>query len=166
MTHYSKKFQKSAKVAKAKVSDLKAHFKNTFETANAIRGMKLREAQQYFRQVLAKTRCIPFRRYNGKTGRTGQAKEFGTDKGRWPRKSVIAILDLLKNAEANANSKALDAKKLVVKHIQVDEARAMRRRTYRAHGRIGPYMRFPCHVQLALVEQKAAVPKPTSAAKK
>jgi large subunit ribosomal protein L17e len=42
----------------------------------------------------------------------------------------------------------------------------MRRRTFRAHGRVGPYMRSPCHVQLALAERAAAVPKPTSAPKK
>jgi large subunit ribosomal protein L17e len=166
MVHYSRKPKVSAKSALAKVSDLRVHFKNTFETANAIKGMTLRKAQQYYRQVLCKTRCVPFRRYNGKIGRTAQAKEFGQTKGRWPRKSVVAVMSLLKNAEANALAKGLNPKQLVVDHIQVDQAARMRRRTFRAHGRVGPYMRSPCHVQLALAERAAAVPKPTSAPKK
>jgi large subunit ribosomal protein L17e len=165
MVHYSRKPTVSAKAAKAKISDLRCHFKNTFETANVIQGMPLRKAQQYYRQVLSKTRCVPFRRYNGKIGRTAQAKEFGTTKGRWPRKSVVALLNLLKNAEANAVQKGLDPNKLAVKHIQVDQAPRMRRRTFRAHGRIGPYMSCPCHVQMFLQEAKGAVPKPTSAPK-
>lgn len=163
--HYSRKPQVTAKTAKAQVSDLRAHFKNTFETANVVNGMPLRKAQQFYRQVLAKTRCIPFRRYNGKIGRTGQGKEWGVTKGRWPRKSVAAMLKLLSNAEANAQAKGLDPKKMVIKHMQVDQAPRMRRRTFRAHGRIGPYMCSPCHVQMFMVEKKADVPKPTSAPK-
>jgi large subunit ribosomal protein L17e len=162
MVHYSRKAQKVSKTAHAKVADLRCHFKNTFETANVIQGMPLRKAQQLYRQVLAKTRCIPFRRYSGKVGRTGQAKEWGQTKGRWPRKSVVAMLSLLKNAEANALAKGLDANKMVIKHVQVDQAARMRRRTFRAHGRIGPYMCSPSHVQLFMTEKKAAVPKPTS----
>lgn len=156
-----------AKYARAQVSDLTCHFKNTFETANVIKGMRLKQAQQYYRQVLAKTRCVPFKRYNGKVGRTGQAKEFqGATKGRWPRKSVVAMMSLLKNAEANAVHKGLDPNKLTVDHVQVDEAPRMRRRTYRAHGRAGPYMRSPCHVQIGLKEKTARVPKPTTAPKR
>ena len=165
--HYSRKPKVSAKSALAQVSDLTCHFKNTFETANVIQNMPLRKAQQYYRQVLAKTRCVPFKRYNRKIGRTGQAKEFaGATKGRWPRKSVVAMMSLLKNAEANALAKGLNPSKLVINHVQVDQAARMRRRTYRAHGRAGPYMRSPCHVQLGLVERATKVPKPTSAPKK
>ncbi len=166
MVHYSRKPAVSAKAAHAKIEDLRCHFKNTFETANAIRGLTLRKAQQYYRQVLAKTRCIPFKRYNRKIGRTAQAKEHGQTKGRWPRKSVVALLSLLKNAEANAVAKGLEPNKMVVRHIQVDAAARTRRRTFRAHGRIGPFMCSPCHVQMFLAQPQTAVPKPTSAPKK
>jgi large subunit ribosomal protein L17e len=30
----------------------------------------------------------------------------------------------------------------------------MRRRTYRAHGRINPYMSSPCHIEICLVEKE------------
>ena len=66
-------------------------------------------------------------------------KQFGVSKARWPLKSAQYLLDLLKNAEANADAKGLDTGALVVKHIQVNQAPKQRRRTYRAHGRINPY---------------------------
>jgi large subunit ribosomal protein L17e len=71
-------------------------------------------------------------------------------------------LDLLKNGEANALAKGLDPNKMVVKHIQVDQAARTRRRTFRAHGRIGPFMCSPCHVQMFLSEPTNKVPAPTS----
>ena len=64
--------------------DLKASFKNTFETANAVKGMELLRAMDYLNAVIAHERCIPFRRFNKSMGRCSQAKEFKTDKGTPP----------------------------------------------------------------------------------
>lgn len=76
------------------------------------------------------------RRYAGSEGRTAQGKQFGVSKARWPEKSARYLLDLLRNAESNADSKGLDTSNLLVKHIQVNQAPKNRRRTYRAHGRV------------------------------
>jgi large subunit ribosomal protein L17e len=38
--------------------------------------------------------------------------------------------------KANGEAKGLNAKDLVISHCQVNHAPVMRRRTYRAHGRI------------------------------
>merc|ERR1711939_782171 len=46
-----------------------------------------------------------------------------------------------------------------VKHIQVNQAPKQRRRTYRAHGRISPYMSNPCHIELILTEGEEVVQK-------
>ena len=67
-------------------------------------------------------------------------KQFGVSRARWPVKSAEFLLGLLKNAEANADTKGLDTGNLIVKHIQVNQAPKQRRRTYRAHGRV----RFYC----------------------
>ncbi len=67
-------------------------------------------------------------------------KQFGVSKARLPVKSAEFLESLLKNAEANADGKGLDTNNLIVKHIQVNQAPKQRRRTYRAHGRINPYM--------------------------
>ena len=86
-------------------------------------------------------------------------KQFGVSKARWPVKSAEFLIGLLKNAEANADTKGLDTSKLIVKHIQVNQAPKQRRRTYRAHGRINPYMSNPCHIELILTEAEEAVNK-------
>ncbi len=72
--------------------------------------------------------------YGGADGLTG--KLFGVSRARWPVKSAEFLLGLLKNAEANADTKGLDTGNLIVKHIQVNQAPKQRRRTYRAHGRV------------------------------
>lgn len=51
----------------------------------------------------------------------------------------------------------MDVELLCVAHIQCNKAIAQRRRTYRAHGRINPYMSSPCHVELSLAEKVEAV---------
>lgn len=42
----------SAIAASSRVDDLRAHFKNTFETARAVKGMKLTKAIRYMENVL------------------------------------------------------------------------------------------------------------------
>ncbi len=90
--------------AQARGSDLRVHFKNTRETAFAIKKMSLNKAKKYLEDVVDRKRAIPFRRYTGCIGRTAQAKNEGNPcgQGRWPVKSCEFLLNLLKNAESNA----------------------------------------------------------------
>merc|ERR1711933_410811 len=154
-----------SKSCKAMGVDLRVHYKNTYETCQAIKGMNLRAAQTYLQDVCEKKQCVPFRKYTGCIGRTPQAKAFKMSQGRWPIKSCKILLDLLKNAESNAEFKNLDTDNLTIKHIQVNAAQQGRRRTYRAHGRIGPYMSNPCHIEMILQEKEEAVEKPEEEAK-
>merc|ERR1719394_1492325 len=126
----------------------------------ALRGMGLRAAQRYLADVVEKKQCIPFRKFTGCIGRTPQAKAFKKTQGRWPVKSCKILIDLLRNAESNAEFKNLDTDNLVIQHIQVNAAQQGRRRTYRAHGRIGPYMNCPSHIEMILQEKEEAVEKP------
>ncbi|MBA0768620.1 hypothetical protein Gotri_017411, partial [Gossypium trilobum] len=111
---------------------------NTRETAFAIRKLPLTKAKRYLED--AKNR-------------------HSNGQGRWPVKSAKFILDLLKNAESNAEVKGLDVDSLIISHIQVNQAQKQRRRTYRAHGRINPYMSSPCHIELILSEKEEPVKK-------
>ncbi|KAK4789978.1 hypothetical protein SAY86_017282 [Trapa natans] len=96
-------FSSPALACKARGSDLRVHFKNTRETAFAIRKMPLVKAKRYLEDVLAHKQAIPFRRFCRGVGRTAQAKNrHSNGQGRWPVKSAKFILDLLKNAESNA----------------------------------------------------------------
>lgn len=88
----------------ARGSNLRVHFKNTRESAMALKRMELNKAKAYLEAVMERKRCIVFRRFCGAVGRTAQAKNEGSTngQGRWPVKSVEILLNLLKNAESNA----------------------------------------------------------------
>ncbi|KAJ9638287.1 60S ribosomal protein L17B [Coniosporium apollinis] len=159
MVRYAATHIDSAKSARARGSYLRVSFKNTRETAQAINGWKLERALQYLENVQAHKEAVPMRRYAGSTGRCAQGKQFGVSKARWPVKSAEFLLGLLKNAEANADTKGLDTSNLIIKHIQVNQAPKQRRRTYRAHGRINPYMSNPCHIEMILTEGQEVVQK-------
>ncbi|EFA76515.1 S60 ribosomal protein L17 [Heterostelium album PN500] len=160
---YATKPTNPEKSSLARGTNLRVHFKNTRETAAAIKGMYIKRAQTYLWNVLKHKEAIPFRRYKYGCGRTAQAKNLGgVTQARWPKKSVEHVLSLLKNAVANAEAKQLDVDKMVVSHIQVQRAQKQRRRTYRAHGRINPYMCSPSSVELILTEVESKVPLPSS----
>ncbi|XP_050509580.1 60S ribosomal protein L17-like [Diabrotica virgifera virgifera] len=155
MGRYAREPENPAKSCKAKGSNLRVHFKNTCETANAIRNMPLKRAVAYLNNVITQQECVPFKRFNGGVGRCAQAKQFGITQGRWPKKSAEFLLHLLRNAESNADYSGLDVDRLVIGHIQVNKAVCLRRRTYRAHGRINPYMSSPCNIELWLTERES-----------
>ena len=145
---------------KSRGSNLRVHFKNTRETARAIKGMHIQKATKYLKDATLKMQCVPFRRYNSGVGRCAQAKQWGWTQGRWPKKSAEFLLPMLKNAESNAELKGLDVDSLVIEYIQMNKAPKMQRRTYRAHGRINPYMSSPFHIEMILTEKEQIVPKP------
>jgi len=122
---------------KTRGSYLRVHYKNTRETVKTVRGMHLRRAMKFLENVQEKKEIVPFTRHNGDVGRKAQCKQWGHAQGRWPKKSAVFVLGLLKNAEANAELKGLDVDSLVIRHAMVNRAPKMRRRTFRAHGRIG-----------------------------
>merc|ERR1740117_2460194 len=122
--------------------------------------MHLNRALVYLKNVIAQKEIVPFTRYNGDVGRKAQCKQFKHPQGRWPKKSAEVVFGLLSNAKSNAEVKGLDVDALVVEHAMVNRAPRMRRRTYRAHGRINPYQSAPCHVEFILEESDDVVSRP------
>ena len=164
---YSTQPDNPNKSCKARGSNLRVHFKNCREVGHAIKGKDLTKAITYMEDVLQKKQAIPFTVFTGGCGRHAQGKLYkasGKCVG-WPVKAVKYFLDLLKNAEANAEMKDLDMDKLFITHIQVNRAVQQRRRTYRAHGRINPYMSSPCHIEIILSQQETNVKKPAKGRK-
>ncbi|KAL9680556.1 hypothetical protein QQ045_018437 [Rhodiola kirilowii] len=64
----------SFSACKAQGEGLRVHFKNTRETAHAIRKLPLLKAKRYLEDVLAHKQAIPFTRFCRGVGRTAQAK--------------------------------------------------------------------------------------------
>merc|ERR1739848_909604 len=172
MGRYMCEPKNTAKSCKSRGKYIRVHFKNTRESAKMIKGMNLRKAQKYLKDVLEHKRCVPFLRFKRGAGRTAQAKHFSSapghsaSQGRWPEKSCKYLLDLLRNAESNAELKSLDVDSLFVEHISVNEAPKNRRRMYRAHGRINPFMSQPCHIEMILTEGEERVQKESESGKK
>ncbi|CAH0564015.1 unnamed protein product [Brassicogethes aeneus] len=150
--HYSVKYN-VGEVVRAKASNVPVHFKNTVEAARQLKGLSVQKAENYMKNVLARKVCVPFRRFKSGIGKCGQAKQFKTVVGRWPVKSIKALQMLLRNAVSNCDYFGKDPADFMIQHIQVNQAPVVTRRTYRAHGRINPFVRHLSHLQIILSEK-------------
>merc|ERR1712086_949261 len=82
----------------------------------------LKRAQRFLEDVLQRKDAVPFFRHMGGIGHHAQAKRHKAVACRWPQKSVRHMLDLLTNAESNAEIQGLEAETLYVSHVQVNRA--------------------------------------------
>jgi len=162
MVKYSKEPSNAAAFAKSRQDNCRVHFKNTRECAKALSGMSLRRSKKFLNNVLRHTEAVPIYRYTGGRGRHPQAKQWKTSQCGFPTKTVYAMLKILRNAEANATKKGLAKEELYIDHIQVNKAPTIRRRTFRAHGRIGPYEAHPSHIEIILCEKKKSTKAPSN----
>ena len=124
--------------AQAKGSYLRIHYKHCREIAQAIKGKTVSKAKEYLENVLAFKEGIPYTKYTGGISRHAVAKKYKVpgDKVSFPQKATKSFLDLLTNIKSNAEAKGLELDKVKITHANVNQAPKMRRRTYRAHGRI------------------------------
>jgi len=138
------------KTVKASGRELRVSPKHAREVCKAIKGMKLDQAKEYLRQVIAKKKPVPFRRYKKKMGhRHGMEKAFA---GRYPVKAAQKILKVLEGAEANAEYKGLDLERLRIIHASAYPGMKIRRYVERAFGRASPHVETLCHIELVLEE--------------
>ena len=139
-----------AKTAKALGRSLKISPKHAVEICNRIRGMKVEKAEAYLEDVIEMKTAVPFKRHNKKVGHRRGIGGWPT--GRYPVKAAKQILDILKNAEANAEYKGLDTENLKIMHISSHRGYVIRGWTPRAFGRASPFNTPTTHVQIVLGE--------------
>jgi large subunit ribosomal protein L17e len=161
MVRYSVEPEVPEKTSKSRGSHLRVHFKHCREIAHFTKGMNVQKALKTLDDVLAFKAIVPFVKFTGGIGRKAMAKQVKApgNIGRWPVKATAVYKDLLKNAVANAETKGLDPEALIIEHAQCNRAPAGRRRTYRAHGRIGKYASQPAHIEIILKEKDEGVEK-------
>lgn len=140
----------AGKVAKAAGRSLKISPKHSREICNALRGMEVEEAKDYLEDVMEKKQAVPFKRHNKKVGHRRGLKGWPT--GRYPVKAAGQILDVLINAEANAEYKGLDTENLEIVHISSHRGYVIRGWTPRAFGRASPFNTPTTHIQIVLGE--------------
>ena len=111
--------------------------------------MELEEAKDYLEDVIDKKQAVPFRRHN--KSRTQESLE-GWPTGRYPVKAASQILDVLINAEANAEYQGLETDNLEIVHISSHRGYVIRGWTPRAFGRASPFNTPTTHIQIVLGE--------------
>ena len=159
MRKYAFEISDPGNTVKAKIENAKVSFKNTRETSRPLINKKLDDALRYLEDVIKRKRCVPMTRFAGGVGNTAQAREFHAQKGRWPVKSAKFFIDLIQNLKANALNKKLDPAEMVIRNVVVNKAPIIPGRIHRAHGRINPYNKSPCHIQMVAIKKQVFVPK-------
>lgn len=138
-------------VARARGVELPISPKKTYEVLNAIRGKPLGEAVAFLEGVEELRTAVPFRRFNQEV-----AHKRGIGPGRYPKKVARAVLQVLHNAEANAEYEGLDTDALVVMVASCARGRIRKANMPRAHGRATPWNEQTTHVEIVLREKEAS----------
>jgi large subunit ribosomal protein L22 len=151
MRGYTYTPETGVKVARARAVELPISPKKTYEVMNAIRGLSVEKARTVLEEAIALKRAIPFRRYNQET-----AHHPGTGPGRYAVKVARSILQVLENAEGNAEYEGLDADRLFVKVAASGRGRIRSASMPRAHGHATAWNEQTTNVEIILGERKEA----------
>ena len=138
------------KTVKASGRELRVSPKATREVCRAIKGMKLDDAKSFLGKVIEKKVPVPFARYKKAIPHRRGLENWYS--GKYPVKAASEVLNVLENAEANAENKGLDPEKLRVTHIAAQRARQTKKMIPRAFGRASPYFEQQTHIELVLSE--------------
>ena len=110
MAYAFQKDENKEQLAYARVDGVNASYRDLCNVCSNIKGRRADKAVEYLEQAFDKKRPIRYFRHNKKRG---HLHELGGKKGGYPIKSVKIVLDVLKNAVANADSKGLGDCKIV-----------------------------------------------------
>lgn len=136
-------------VARARGYELPISPKKTYEVLNAIRGKPVDEARTFLEEVSELKRAVPFRRFNQET-----AHKKGIGPGRYPQKVAKNVLQVLQNAEANAEYEGLDTDQLYVFVASCARGRIRKANMPRAHGRATAWNEQTTHIEIVLRERE------------
>ena len=145
---YSIKEEDAAKTVKAMGRDMNISFKDSVVIADKIRGMNLGNAISYLEKVTELKDTVPYRKYSKGIGHR-QGNTFKSSK--YPKKAAKHIIEVLKNAQANAEFKGLEAEKIRIIHVQAQKGIGRRRRKPR--GRSGVWETLYVHFQVIAKEK-------------
>lgn len=102
--------------AKAVKKNANASLKYSTELAREIKGMKVKRAEEFLKNITEKKEFLPLKRYLKKVPhRKGKAKS-NTKTGRYPKKTAKEFIELIESAKSNADYKGLNTENLFVKH--------------------------------------------------
>lgn len=103
--------------ASALGSSLQISTKACVELANVIRMKTTKEAKTLLERVIAKQQAVPYRIFIKEL-----SHKKGIGPGRYPKKAAEAMIEVIENAEANAQFKGLNTSNLQIVHLKADAA--------------------------------------------
>ena len=121
--------------------------KDSREVCRMVRGKNVAVAIKMLEEVIAIKRPVPFARFN-----MGVAHKPGVGPGRYPKKSAMAILEVVQSAKHNAEYKGLDPENLKVKVITTNLGRTIPGHMPRAFGRSTPWNQQTVNIEVILEE--------------
>jgi large subunit ribosomal protein L22 len=132
---YSTKNYEKENMARVAGRSLAISTKFSIEVCNFIRNKTTSEAKEILQKVVEGKKAIPFKIFNRELS---HKRKIGP--GRYPKKTAIAIINLLESVEANAQFKGLNTSVLRITHINAHLAsrpwrygRQRRRKAKRTH---------------------------------
>ena len=151
MRGYTFRTETGLSVARARAVEIPMSPKKTYEVLNAIRGRRLEEARKILEMARDGEKAIPFRRYNQET-----AHHRGVGPGRFPKKVCKNLLQLLANAESNAEYEGLDTEALYIRVASCARGKISKANMPRAQGRATAWNEQTTNVEIVLAERKEA----------
>lgn len=133
--------------AKAIGRELDISPKASVEVCREVRNMTVEDAIQFLEEVISLKRPVSYRRYNGQIGHR-KGRKFGA--GRYPKKTAMAILDVIKHAQHNAEYKGLDSDNMRIVHISSSKGMTVEGFMPRAHGRSTPFNHERTNIEVVL----------------
>jgi large subunit ribosomal protein L22 len=151
MRGYTYRTESGVTTARARGVELDMSPKKTYEVLNAIRGLPVDRARRILEEARDGGKAIPFRRYNQET-----AHHRGVGPGRFPEKVCSNILQLLDNAESNAEYEGLESDRLYIHVASCARGKITKANMPRAQGRATAWNEQTTNVELVLAERKEA----------
>jgi len=137
------------KTAKAYGRELHCSPKHCENIVRAIKGMDVKEAKKYLEEVINFKRAIPFKTHN-----TERAHKKGMGPGGYPIKACKLILEVIKNAENNAEYKGLNPENMYIAHISAYKGRMTKSYMPRAFGRTTAWHERTTNVEIIIAEKE------------
>ncbi len=137
--------------SKALGKELQIKPRDAIEVCNVVKHKALEEAKDYLEAVIAKDKAVPYRK---RSGPGGYSHQKGTGPGRYPVKVAEHILDVIEQAEANAEYKGLEPEDMVVAHAAAQKAGKIEGTRPRARGRATDWNTSLTHIEIVLEEEE------------
>mgnify|MGYP001772772109 FL=1 len=142
------------RLGKAVKRNLPVSVRDLYNVCRAIRGMKVSEAEKFLNNVLEEKEALPFWRHQaGASHRSNISSKWGVKSGRYPKKAIKYVLEVLSYAKADALRKGLNEDKLKVLHAAAHKGITLRRYMPRAFGRSTRKFRYTSNIEIIVGER-------------